>query len=268
MGTPRGMYPLGPSTPSLLRQEPLLDGTAAPARTLFVLSRNGGYGATPEPARRLVMGRNSEHVHITVGAADWYVSREHAVLYCVGGATAAQWMLLNEGRLPIRLPDAPELLQGQETLLPLGYTPLFVRGSHQHVVEVLVSAGRAGEAAARPDARTRDLGVTLTDRERLVLVVVFQDYLYRTDKPRPWSWKQASVALNDVPGQHEWTDRKAENVVDGVRHRLAKLGWAGVTVETAHPEDIKANLVRLLLETATLVPLDLRVLDGTEGGGE
>jgi hypothetical protein len=269
MGTPRGMYRLEPSTPSLLRQEPLLNGTVAPARTLFVLGEEGGYGAAPEPVNRLVLGRNSDHVHVTIGAGDWYVSREHAMLYCIGRDSSAEWMLRNDGKLPIRIPDAPDLLHGQETVLPFGYTPLFVRGTHQHVVEVLISSGRTGEAAPRPDTRTRDLGVPLTDRERLVLVAVYQDYLSRVDKPHPWSWRQASVALNAVSAKKEWTERMAESVVDALRHRLEKLGWTGITTVTAHPEDIKANLIRLLLETATLVPPDLRLLDnGTEDEGE
>jgi hypothetical protein len=263
----RGMYPLASSTPSLLRQEPLLDGRPAPAGTLFVLGEDGGYAATPAPARRLVLGRNTEDVHVTVGTGDWYVSREHATLNCECTASENRWWLRNGGRLPIRVPDLPELLQEHEIALPAGYTPLYIRGSHRHVVEVLISLGRSEVGMAGPGTGTRDMGWPLTDRERLVLVAVYLNYLLRVDKAHPLSWKEASRELNEVPGQRGWTDRQAEYVVEEVRRKLTKAGKTiGITADSAHPEAIKLNLLRFLLETATLVPADLRLLRTGIGG--
>ena len=75
---------------------------------------------------------------------------------------------------------------------------------------------------------------------------------------------------HQVPGQGGWTERKAEHVVDAVRHRLARCGYDGVTADSAPPEAIKNNLLRFLTETATLVPPDLRLLETgvTADGGE
>jgi hypothetical protein len=260
MNQHRRLYPLEPSTPSLLRCEPLVDGAPAPARTMFVLGEKGGYAATPVATNRLVLGRNSYDVHITVGAGDWYVSREHATLYCGGNASGSTWRLRNDGRLPIRIPDTAELLHKQEIALPTGYTPLYIRGSRRHVVEILISSGGRREPTARPETGTRDMAWSLTGRERLVLVAVFQGYLLRADDAHPLSWRDAGQALNEVPGECGWTDRMAEHVVDGVRRRLAKAGVAGITADSAHPEAIKLNLLNVLLETATLVPPDLRLL--------
>jgi hypothetical protein len=255
------MYPLGPATPSLLRAEPLIDGRAAPARTLFVLGADGGYAAAPARSNRLVLGRNSNDVHVTVGAMDWYISREHATIRFAGDAARPHWLLRNDGRLPIRIPDMPGLLHGHEVELPLGYTPLYIRGSRRHVVEVLISRTGSPPASVRPDTGTRDMRWPLAQRERLVLVALLQEFLLRTDDPRPLSWKETSEVLNDVPGQGGWTERKAENVVDGLRHKLARAGKAAVTVDSAHPEVIKLNLARFLVETATLVPPDLGLLE-------
>lgn len=179
MTTARGMYPLDALTPSLLRQEPLLAGTPAPAGTLFVLGEDGGYAAA---------------------------------------------------------------------------------GTRLHVVEVLVSEGRGDAGPARPGTGTRDLGLPITPRERLVLVALFRYVLARADNAHPLSWKETSRVLEEVPGQRGWTERKAEAVVDTVRHKLTAIGVTGLTTDTAAPEAIKGNLQRALLDTATLVPPDLRLL--------
>lgn len=256
MTTARGMYPLDALTPSLLRQEPLLAGTPAPAGTLFVLGEDGGYAAAPVEGRSLVLGRNTPDVHVTVGAGDWHISREHAVLSFAHRA----WTLRNGGRLPIRVRDAAPVLAEHETTLSTGYTPLFIQGTRLHVVEVLVSEGRGDAGPARPGTGTRDLGLPITPRERLVLVALFRYVLARADNAHPLSWKETSRVLEEVPGQRGWTERKAEAVVDTVRHKLTALGVTGLTTDTAAPEAIKGNLQRALLDTATLVPPDLRLL--------
>ncbi|WP_285607356.1 FHA domain-containing protein [Actinokineospora globicatena] len=258
MGRSPGMHVLDAHTPSLSHHEPLLDGRPAPARTLFVLGEEGGYAAAPRPDTRLVLGRNTPDVHVSIGARDWHVSREHAVLRCQSDGS---WVLRNGGRLPIRIPDAPALLREHEAPLPGGYTPLYIQGTRLHVVELLISTGHQAADEARPDAGTRDLSWPLNPRERLVLVALFQSYLLRADEAHPLSWKETSRWLNEVPGQRGWTDRKAEHVVDTVRRRLVAGGVGGITADSAHPEAIKHNLLRVLTESATLTPPDLRLLD-------
>ena len=262
----RGMYPLDPSTPSLRREQPRLIGRNAPPGTLFVLGDEGGYAAVPAPANRLILGRNSHAVHVTVGSGDWNISREQASMRCEPGGG---WRLRNDGRLPIRIPDVPELLREHEVTLPAGYTPLYLAGSRRHVVEILVSGQQARPAAAGPETGTRDISWPLGGRERLVLVALYQNHLLRLDNPHPLSWRETSHTLNQVPGERGWTERKAEHVVDAVRHRLTRSGHGGVTADSAPPEAIKTNLLRFLTETATLVPPDLRLLEtGVESDGE
>jgi len=65
-----------------------------------------------------------------------------------------------------------------------------------------------------------------------------------------------------------WTDRRAENVVDGVRQRLTAAGIDRLTRETAPSEALKNNLQRVLIDTGTLLPEDLRVLQTGFGGAE
>lgn len=262
MEAPLGMYPLERSTPSLQRREPLLGGSPAPTGSLFVLGEHGGYAAAPRPNHRLVLGRNNKDVHIIVGAGDWYVSREQAVVQCVPFGTGTTWTLRNLGRRPIRMPSAPLLLQEHETVLKPGYTPLYIHGDRLHVIELLVSAGRREAMTAPANAGTRDLGWPLTDKQRMVLVAMFQAFLRQDGPAHPLSASDTSKILNAIPGQEGWTPSKVHHVVDEVRYDLAAKGETGLTVDSAHPETLRHNLVTVLLNTATLVPPDLRLLDG------
>jgi hypothetical protein len=257
----QGMYPLGRLTPSLVRQEPLFAGGAAPAGTLFVLGDAGGYAAAAVSGRELVVGRNTSDVHIAIGRDDAYVSREHATLRCVEYGTSTRWMLRNGGSLPIRMPDIEPVLRAHEAPLPTGYTPLYIQGEQLHVVEVLVSDGHRHRGTVRPQTKTGNLRLPLTQREWLVLVAMFADVLAREDQALPRTWNETARLLNSVPGQQGWTDRKAENVVDGVRQRLTAAGIDRLTRETAPSEALKANLQRVLIDTGTLLPEDLRALN-------
>jgi hypothetical protein len=254
------MYPLGRLTPSLVRQEPLFAGAAAPAGTLFVLGDTGGYAAAGVEGRRLVVGRNSRDVHVSIGGEDGYVSREHATLRCEGRGGSTRWLLRNGGKLPIRMPDAAPLLRAHEAELPAGYTPLYIQGSQLHVVEVLVADGRRQRGVVSQESSTGTLRLPLTRKEMLVLVALFRDTLEREDQAQPLTWNETGRVLNEVPGQTGWNDRKAENVVDGVRQRLTAAGVDRLTTDTAPREALKANLLRVLLDTATLLPEDLRLL--------
>jgi hypothetical protein len=252
----QGMYPLGRLTPSLVRQEPLFAGAAAPVGTLFVLGDAGGYAAAAVSGRELVVGRNTPDVHVAIGRDDAYVSREHATLRCDG----THWVLRNGGKLPIRMPDTVPLLRAHEASLPTGYTPLYIQGEQLHVVEVLVSDGQRRKGTVRPETSTGNLRLPLTHREWLVLVAMFSDVLAREDQALPRTWNETARLLNTVPGQSGWTDRRAENVVDGVRQRLTAAGIDRLTRETAPSEALKANLQRVLIDTGTLLPEDLQVL--------
>jgi hypothetical protein len=262
MNAPLGMYPLERSTTSLQRREPLLAGSPAPVGSLFVLGEHGGYAAAPRPNHRLVMGRNNADVHVVVGAGDWYVSREQAVVQCVPFGSGVSWTLRNLGRRPLRMPSVPLVLQEHEVVLTPGYTPLFIHGDRLHVVELLVSAGRRESTVAPPTAETRDLGWPLRDRQRLVLVAMFQAFLRQDDPAHPLSASDTTKVLNALPGQSGWTPSKVHHVVDEVRHDLAASGEARLTADSAHPEALRHNLLQVLLTTATLVPPDLRLLDG------
>jgi hypothetical protein len=261
-----GMYPLGRLTPSLVRQEPLFAGAAAPAGTLFVLGDAGGYAAAAVSGRELLVGRNTPDVHIAIGREDAYVSREHATLRCVEYGNSTQWVLRNGGTLPIRMPDTAPLLRAHEAPLPTGYTPLYIQGTQLHVVEVLVSDGQRRRGTVRPDTSTGNLRLPLTRREWLVLVAMFRDVLTREDQARPLTWNETGRLLNTVPGQSGWNDRKAENVVDGIRQRLTAAGIDRLTWESAPSEALKANLQRVLIDTGTLQPEDLQIL--TTGIGD
>jgi hypothetical protein len=261
MNAPLGMYPLERTTLSLQRREPLLGGSPAPVGSLFMLGEHGGYAAAPRPNHRLVLGRNNMDVHVVVGAGDWYVSREQAVVQCVPLGTGMTWTLRNVGRRPIRMPSSPLLLQEHEVVLQPGYTPLFIHGDRLHVLEVLVSAGRRESTVAPPNADTRDLGWPLKHRQRLVLTAMFQAFLRQDSPAHPLSASDTSKILNALPGQEGWTPSKVHHVVDEVRHELAAAGERGLTADSAHPEALRHNLIQVLLNSATLVPPDLRLLD-------
>jgi hypothetical protein len=207
-------------------------------------------------------------VHVPIGRDDAYVSREHATLRCVPYGGATQWMLRNGGSLPIRMPDTAPLLRAHEAPLPTGYTPLYIQGEQLHVVEVLVSNGQRQRGTVKPDTKTGTLRLPLTQREWLVLVAMFSDALAREDQALARTWNETARLLNNVPGQSGWTDRKAENVVDGVRQRLTAAGIDRLTRETAPSEALKTNLARVLVDTGTLLPEDLRVLETGIGSTE
>jgi len=256
------VFPLSKSTPSLQWQEPLLDGRPAPAGTLFVLSAYGGYAAVPHERNELSFGREQGKVNVVVGANDQGVSRRHATIRCTAQGDAIWWTLRNEGRRPIELPPAPPLLQHLETPLADGFTRLYVGSERRHAVEVLVSKARSERSVDPVEGRTRDGRIPLAPNERLALVAMFQDYLHRSSSARPLTRNEARDALNQVPGQSGWTDKKVEHTVAGVRKKLSSAELPGLDIESAHPDVIRVNLIKYLLDTGSLVPNDLRLLDG------
>lgn len=229
---------------------------------------NNGVVAAPVSGNQVRFGRNKDEVNVTVGSNDPQVSRRHGRITYDG----REWWLHNDGVLTVHLPRSRLLLAGQETPLPSGYTPLFIRGVDprtEHLVEVRV-VGRdpveTGEADPAAETVHRQVW-TLSDRERLVLTALAQRYLRQEAHPQPMSWREVASELNELAGREEWNPHLAANVAGQVRARLSAAGVPGLTRdEVGEPTGniINHNLIVELLESTALVPPDLRLLGDTD----
>ena len=245
--------------------------------TLFMLSISSSLTAEPTEGRRVVFGRNWDEADVCIGGHDQGVSRTQGAVTCRGG----RWWLTNTGRRALRLPGSQMLFTGEEPIpLAVGYLPLFVRGSatHEHLLELFVSGADAAQPARGPAAPTQPPRTwQLSGTERLVLVVLAQRYLLQEPYPQPMGWQQAADHLNDL--EHgglepsdpvsgaDWNHRKVERVVGRVRARLSKAGVPGLTrEEVGEPigNMLNHNLIRELIDSTTLIPPDLRLLDPPE----
>lgn len=238
--------------------------------TIFVLSVAGGVSMGPRQGRTVLFGRNRPDVHVCIGEDDRKVSRQHGSVTYLDG----RWWLDNTGRLPIRLPGS-RLLFGDEEPIPLaeGYTPLFVRGSRdrEHLLELFV----VGSGGQRPVPRHQDVTESpntwrLQEEERLALVVLGQRYLLHEARPQPLPRRQAAEQLAELRPDAGWTTKRVEHVIGAVRARLSNAGVAGLTrEEVGEPvgNSLNDNLIRELLQSTTLVPPDLAVLDDDSGIG-
>ena len=253
---------------------PLAGGLAgkslpAPPGSVFVFGHGGGFVAPPVERIQVRFGRLDELVEVCVGPNDERVSRQHGRIVRAG----REWWLHNDGVLPIRLPRSTFLLSGEQLPLPEGYSPLFIRGDrhHEHLLEVRVVGATRPGPAAEAGARTRvPETYPLADTERLVLTALAQRYLRQESHPQPVSWKQVAEDLNDTRGQSGWHPHRAANVVGAVRARLSAAGVPGLTLaEVGDPAGnmLNHNLIQELLQTATLLPPDLRLLGEGEGEG-
>ena len=231
--------------------------------TLFVLGLHGGMSVSPNSRFRLVFGRNEPEVHVCVGADDPRVSRRQGHISYEG----SRWVLENVGRAPIRMPGARLVLSGHREVLPMAYTPLFiVCEEREHLLEVRVAGRTPADLPSLPEMSTRQAQVwTLTERERLVLVVLGCRYLRHEVHPQPLTWGEVASELNDLQPAESWGPKGVAHVVLKVRERLRAKGVRGlVREEVGEPVGNALNhnlLVELLLST-TLVPTDLRLLDG------
>lgn len=232
--------------------------------TIFTLTLAGGIALGSGEGRMLVFGRNRPDVHVCLGEDDVRISRRHGTLTHY----QRRWWLDNQGKVPIRLPDARLLFENEDPVpLDVGYTPLFVRGSNsrEHLLEVYVT----GADGQRPAPRHRDVTVPpriwrLDEDERLALIVLGQRYLLHEPRPQPLSWQMAAAQLAELRPDAGWTRKRVEHLVVGVRNRLSAEGVAGLTrAETGEPvgNALNHNLLRELLLSTTLVPPDLAVLD-------
>jgi hypothetical protein len=251
---------LPPGISSLARGVP-----DAPAGTLFLLSDRGGIRVSGSThGFTVVFGRNRPDVHVCVGEDDPRMSRRHGSLQTQGG----RWTLTNTGGVPIRLPESRLLLTGQETGLTPAYTPMFIRTEpgREHLVEVRVAGHeRPRSRAAHEDVTGRPAVWRLSDRERLVLTALGQRYLRHEAHPQPLSWTNVYQELDELQPGEGWTAKQAEWVVKKVRERLHDGSVPGLTRdEVGEPigNALNHNLLVELLQTTTLVPPDLRLLDG------
>lgn len=260
----------GPGRIEILR--PRFDSLSLPgpsrdrARTLYVQGPHGGVRVEPIDGTKVLFGRDASSVHVAIGIDDVGVSQLQGSIRYDGRL----WHLSNEGELPIRISGSELLLHGQETPLPSGYTPLFIRtrATREHLVEIRVGVGpssrpRRASGSTAP-MKTRPAPWPLSDRERIVLTMLAQRYLRHEPHPGPLSWGNVADQLAELQLEVNWTAKKAEHVVVQVRARLAKCGVAGLTRdEVGEPigNTLNHNLIMELLRTSTLVPTDLWLLD-------
>ncbi len=251
--------PLPPSVGGLAGGAP-----PAPPGSIFVLAAGGGFAAPPRQRFELLFGRKEPDVHVCIGPDDPRMSRFQGRIVCSG----TEWWLRNEGKLPIQLPQSRFLLSGNEIPLAEGYSPLFIRTSkrREHLLEIRVVGAAAPDllaASADPTGTAAPETWPLDDVERLVLAALAWRYLRQEPHPQPQSWKQVAADLNNAGGRADWTHKQAANVVLKVRERLAPHVGGLRLEDWGDPAGNMVNhqLIQELLQTATLRPPDLRLLD-------
>jgi hypothetical protein len=253
--------PLPPSVGGLAGQVP-----AAPPGSIFVLAAGGGFAALPTDRFEVVFGRREPDVHVCIGPDDPRMSRLQGRLVHAG----TQWWLRNEGKLPIRLPQSRFLLSGNELPLGEGYSPLFIRTSkrREHLLEVRVVGGVDAITGVTDDTPTMAADTWRLDvTERVVVTALALRYLRQEPHPQPQSWKQVAADLNGASTTHsDWTEKKAANVVLKVRARLSRYVGGLRLEDWGDPAGNMVNhqLIQELLQTATLRPPDLRLLDADD----
>jgi hypothetical protein len=252
-----GAEPLPPAVGSLAR-----GGWSTTSGTLVAKSVDGGITVGPKTGRTVLFGRNMDEVHVCIGADDRRVSRRHGELRCDG----ERWWLHNLGRAPIRLPERRLFPAEEPVPLAEGYTPVFLPGTREHLLEVYV-VGRAGDRRSADHARATIAPSTwpLSAEEKLVLVVLGQHYLLHEPNPQPLTWRQAADQLGELrPPASQWSPKRVEHLVARVRARLSRAGVAGLTrEEVTGPvgNALNHNLLTEMVRSTTLVPPDLRRLD-------
>ncbi|WP_234320290.1 FHA domain-containing protein [Streptomyces sp. SBT349] len=241
--------------------------------TLHARSVAGTVTGDPDRKKAIWFGRGGgPDADLRVGEDDPRVSRRHGHLTYERG----QWWLRNTGQQLLRLPRGQMMHLTTEPIpLSTGYTPVFVKGSgfREHLVELLV----ADHAAAGPGCRrgTETLPPkrwSLTDDQRLILVVLGQEYLRYEPQPRPLTYRQAAAELAYLRPAETWGESKIAHRVEKVRGWLEASGDFPYDLREQDPRGasdntLKHNLLRGLVESTTLVPPDLDLLeDGLDEG--
>ncbi|MBL1065270.1 FHA domain-containing protein [Streptomyces sp. 7-21] len=252
--------------PSLARLSPG-DRPSSQPGTLHARSLAGGIRVAPAPGRTIRFGRGGKpDTHLQVGRDDTHVSRRHGELTYRG----RNWWLRNTGQQLLRLPRG-QLMHAATEPIPLsaGYTPVFVRGSgyREHLVELYVTDYDDDGPGAKETALTvAPKRWPLSDDERLALIVIGQEYLRYDPEPRPLVYRRAVAQLRALQPEYGWTKRKVEDRVAAVRRRLHEAGTVRAKLVRDEDDDacdstLMHNLLRELVESTTLVPPDLEVLD-------
>ncbi|MCX5420547.1 FHA domain-containing protein [Streptomyces sp. NBC_00078] len=243
----------------------LARGASAPLPgTVFALAITGGITLGPGEGREVLFGRNRPEVHVCLAEDDPQVSRHQGTL----AHRAGSWWLSTTGRLPIRCPGSRLLFRGEDPLpLVPGYSPLFIGGSRgrEHLLEVYVTGPEGERPLPRHADVTRPPRVwTLTEPERLALIVLGRRYLLHEPRPQPLTWRQTATQLAELQLDFGWTDKRVEHLVNGVRLRLSRDGVPWLTrEEIGEPvgNALNDHLIRALMSSTTLVPMDLVLID-------
>lgn len=247
----------------------------APAQpgTLHARTVTGDLSAPPRPGLTVCFGRGEKpDVDLGVGVDDLRVSRRHGELTFRQG----HWWLRNTGQQLVRLPRGRMMHTSTEPIpLATGYTPLFVKGSghREHLVELYVAGHDDQGPVSRRRAETlRPETWALDDDERLLLVVLGQRYLLYEQDPRPLSYGRAAEQLAYLHPDGKWTERRIEYRVEAVRRRLHGTGFKYPLMHDCsegRPSDnsLLHNLLKGLVESTTLVPPDLDLLEDDDTRG-
>ncbi|MQY12461.1 hypothetical protein SRB5_25950 [Streptomyces sp. RB5] len=238
----------GPAVPGTLRARTVNGRLEAPPRQGLTL--RFGRGPTKDKPR-------DRTVDLGVGVDDLSVSRQHGELTFREG----QWWLRNTGLRLIRLPRGLTMHLSTEPIpLGTGYTPVFVKGSgsREHLVELYVK----GHDEDPMPCREAETICPLDPDERLLLVLLGRRYLRYEENPRPLTYTTAAAELARLRPDAEWTDRRIEHRVEVVRRRLQATGFARPLRPDRPGDDTPLhNLIRALVESTTLVPPDLELID-------
>lgn len=231
---------------------------------LCALTLTDGIVANADRDAPVHFGRNRPDVDLAVGENDVQVSRRHGSL----AFRDRRWWITNTGRTPIRLPHALMLHRDSEPLpLDAGYTPLFLQGTRgrEHLLELYVADAEGGRILPNHAVVTHPPRQwTLSADERLVLVTLGQRYLMYDPHPQPLSRQQVAAELAELRPRDGWSVKRVEHIVSNVRTRLSKHGVRGLLrEEVGEPIGVTltVNLLRELISSTTLVPLDLNLLD-------
>ncbi|MFG2555544.1 FHA domain-containing protein [Streptomyces sp. NPDC048581] len=235
--------------------------------TLHARTVTGEFSAPPHQGLTVRFGRGEKpEVDLGVGVDDLRVSRRHGELTYLQGL----WWLRNTGQQLVRLPRGRMMHLTTEPIpLATGYTPLFVKGSgyREHLVELYVSGHDDQGPVSRRRAETvRPETWSLDDDERLLLVVLGQRYLLYEEDPRPLTYRQTAERLAYLRPDAKWNERRIEFRIEAVRRRLHGTGFKYPLLHDkaeGRPADnsLLHNLIRGLVESTTLVPPDLELME-------
>jgi hypothetical protein len=231
--------------------------------TLIAQSIGGGITLSAREGRTVLFGRQADEVHVCVGADDQGVSRKHGAITFERG----KWRVHNTGRRPVHLPSGALYPNAEPVPLAEGYTALFVAGTgeRRHLLELYVVGPDGASPRPRHDDGTHSPSVwPLSPAERLVLTVLGQRYLRNEPNPQPLSRHEAAAELRAIDPDGGWTYKTVEHRATDVRMRLSARGVTGLTakeVPTPIGNQLNHNLLRELLRSSTLGPMDLARLD-------